>query len=83
MWPLSAHGANRDDNDENDSHYSGNECKQLAHLGPALVSLFTPEQSIVPWSVDVVHPELHVIGVQRLLILMNTMSFDVKTVRDV
>lgn len=40
---LRAHKANRNDDDENDSHRSANECNQLADLGPAEVSLFTPE----------------------------------------
>lgn len=57
------HGTYGNDDDENDHHCSGNECKQLADLGPAEISLFTPEQSVVAWSVDVIHPELHVVGV--------------------
>lgn len=47
VGPLSgslwAHEADRNDDDENDSHRSANECNQLADLGPAEVSLFTPE----------------------------------------
>lgn len=70
-----AHGANGNDDDENDSHRSGYECNQLADLGPAEISLLSPEQSIVAWRVDVVHPELHVVGVQRLRSLRDIMPF--------
>lgn len=63
------HHANRNDDDQNDGHDSANERKELADLGPAKVGLFTPEKCIVAWSVDIVHPELHVVGVQRLLAL--------------
>lgn len=38
-----AHGANGNDDDENDSHCSGYKCNQLADLGPAEISFFTPE----------------------------------------
>lgn len=63
------HCANRNDDDQNDGNYSANECKELADLGPAKVGLFTPEKCIVAWSVNIVHPELHVVRVQRLLAL--------------
>lgn len=67
--PPSPNGANNNDDDQNDNQRGANETEEFADLCPAKVSLFPPEESIVAWGVDIVHPEVHVVGVMRLLAL--------------
>lgn len=59
----SPNGAYNNDNDQNNNQRGANECEEFADLGPAKGSLFPPEESVVAWSVDIVHPEVHVVGV--------------------
>lgn len=59
----SPNGANNNDDDQNNNQRGTNESEEFADLGSAKVRLFPPEQSVVAWSVDVVDPEVHVVGV--------------------
>lgn len=59
----SPNGAYNNDDDQNNDQRGANESEEFADLGPAKVSLFPPEESVVAWSVDIVHPEVHVVGV--------------------
>lgn len=66
---LSTNGANNNDDDQNNNQRSTNECEEFADLGPSKVSFFPPEESVVAWSVDIIHPEVYVVWVEGLLAL--------------
>lgn len=66
------HGAKRHHDDQDHSAGGcGNQSSNLTQLGPPKLRLFSLQQWVIAWRVNVLHPIVQVVGVQGLLGLRN------------